>query len=39
MPIKESLVAATALAHRLVVVTRNRRDFQNAGVRLVDPFA
>jgi len=39
MPIKDSLVAATALVHRLAVVTRNRRDFENAGVRLVDPFA
>jgi len=39
MPIKESLVAATALAHNLAVVTRNRRDFESAGVRLVDPFA
>ena len=39
MPIKDSLVAATALAHDLVVVTRNRRDFASAGVRLVDPFA
>lgn len=39
MPIKDSLVAATALANDLVVVTRNRRDFENARVRLVDPFA
>jgi toxin FitB len=39
MPIKDSLVAATALAHDLVVVTRNRRDFERAGVRLVNPFA
>jgi hypothetical protein len=38
MPVKDSLVAATALAHGLVVVTRNRRDFESAGVRLVDPF-
>lgn len=39
MPIKDSFVAATALAHDLAIVTRNRRDFENAGVRLVDPFA
>lgn len=39
MPVKDSLVAATALAHNLAVVTRNRRDFESAGVRLVDPFA
>jgi predicted nucleic acid-binding protein len=39
MPIKDSLVAATALTHSLVVVTRNRRDFEKARVRLVDPFS
>ena len=38
MPVKDSLIAATALAHGLAVVTRNRRDFESAGVRLVDPF-
>ena len=38
MPIKDSLIAATAIAHGLTVATRNRRDFQNAGVRIVDPF-
>ena len=38
MPIKDSLIAATALAHDLAVVTRNRSDFANAGVRIVDPF-
>ena len=38
MPVKDSLIAATALAHGLVVVTRNRRDSESAGVRLVDPF-
>ena len=39
MPIKDSLVAATALTYDLTIVTRNRRDFENAGVRLIDPFA
>ncbi len=39
MPIKDSLMAATALTHGLVVATRNRRDFASAGVRIVDPFA
>jgi toxin FitB len=38
MPIKHSLVAATALVHELVVVTRNRTDFAHTGLELVDPF-
>lgn len=39
MPIKDSLIAATALAHELAVVTLNRRDFDAAGVPIVDPMA
>jgi predicted nucleic acid-binding protein len=39
MPIKDSLIAATALVHDLTVVTMNRRDFASAGVRIADPFA
>ena len=39
MPIKDSLIAATAVVHSLAVATRNRADFVNAGVRIVDPFA
>lgn len=38
MPIKDSLIAATALAHHFVVATRNTRDFTNAGVQIVNPF-
>lgn len=39
MPIKDSLIAATALAHRLALATLNRRDFEPARVQLVDPTA
>lgn len=38
MPIKHSLIAATALVHGAAVVTRNRTDFEKAGVKIVDPF-
>ena len=38
MPIKDSMIAATALVHDLAVVTRNRRDFEKAGVEVIDPF-
>ena len=38
MPIKDSMIAATALVHGLTVSTRNLRDFQPSGVQLLDPF-
>jgi predicted nucleic acid-binding protein len=38
MPVKDSLIAATALFHDLVVVTRNTRDFCQSGVKVLDPF-
>jgi predicted nucleic acid-binding protein len=38
MPIKDSMIAATALRHDLTVVTRNERDFKTAGVQMLNPF-
>jgi predicted nucleic acid-binding protein len=38
IPFKDSLIAATALEHRLTVATRDVRDFQAAGVTVVNPF-
>jgi toxin FitB len=38
LPVIDSLLAATALAHNLTLVTRNGRDFQHAGLTLHDPW-
>jgi len=38
MPIKDSMIAATALVHGLEMATRNRTDFEKSGVRVIDPF-
>lgn len=37
-PYVDSLIAATALAHGLTVVTRNVRDFAPTGVAVINPF-
>lgn len=34
----DTLMAATAIEHGLVVVTRNVRHFESTGVEVVDPF-
>jgi predicted nucleic acid-binding protein len=34
----DKLIAATALNYDLTVVTRNVNDFENTGVRLLNPF-
>ena len=39
MPIKDSLIAATALTHGLALATLNRRGFESARIQLVDPTA
>ena len=37
-PYRDSLIAATALVHRLIVVTRNRADFEPMGVGVLNPW-
>jgi predicted nucleic acid-binding protein len=37
-PIRDGLIAATALTHRMTVVTRNVADFEPTGVPLINPW-
>ena len=37
-PFRDGLIAATALVHGLVVVTRNLADFEATGVALLNPW-
>lgn|SRR5574341_724318 len=36
LPVMDSLIAATALAHHLTVVTRNEDDFKHTGCRILN---
>jgi predicted nucleic acid-binding protein len=34
----DGLIAATAVVHDFIIVTRNVRDFDDTGVSLIDPW-
>lgn len=38
LPILDGLLAATALEHDLILVTRNVKNFEDSGVQLVNPW-
>lgn len=38
MPLKDSLIAATARQFQLPIATRNSKDFAFAGVEVINPF-
>ena len=38
LPLVDSVLAATALAHDLTLVTRNTKDIKDTGVRYLNPF-
>ena len=37
-PVNDTLIACTAFVHGLTMVTRNVRDFEEAGVRVLNPW-
>ncbi len=39
LPVLDALIAATATVHGMTVVTRNVKDFELAGVQVLNPFA
>lgn len=39
VPLIDGLLAATALAHNLTVVSRDKGGFRNTGVRFLNPFS
>ena len=38
-PVRDGLIAATALVHGMTVVTRNTADFATTGVNILNPWA
>ena len=38
LPVIDTLIAATAIAHDLALVTRNTKDTEHTGVQLINPW-
>lgn len=38
LPLADSLIAATALFHNLIVVTENSKDFEKSGAEILNPW-
>ena len=38
-PVMDSLIAATAIVHNLVLVTRNQKDFSGYAVKVLNPWS
>ena len=38
MPIMDSLIASSCLAKKLILITRNEKDFYNFEIEMVNPF-
>lgn len=38
LPVVDALIAATAQVHGLTVVTRNVKDYEHAGLQVLNPF-
>lgn len=38
LPLADAMLAATAISHNLVLVTRNTRDIRETGVQYLNPF-